>query len=64
MTDYDKVLNIMDGNETIRALEDMKENLEIFDERRKALIEKENIIKNEIKNDGFDDILKDLGISF
>lgn len=64
MTDYEKVLNIMNGNETIRALEDMKENLEIFDERRKALIEKENIIKNEIKNDGFDDILKDLGISF
>lgn len=62
MTEYEKVLNIMNGNETVRILENMKENLKAFDERRKALIEKENTIKNEIKNDGFDEVLKDLGI--
>ena len=62
MTNYEKVLNIMNGNETIRALEDMKENLKTFDERRKALIEKENNIKNEMSKDGFDDVLKNLGI--
>ena len=62
MTNYEKVLNIMNGNETIRALEDMKENLKTFDERRKALIEKENNIKNEMSKDGFDEVIKDLGI--
>ena len=62
MTDYEKILNIMNGNETIRALEDMKENLKTFDERRKALIEKENNIKNEMSKDGFDEVIKDLGI--
>lgn len=64
MKDYDRIMNIMNGNETVRIIENMKENLKTFDERRKALIEKENTIKNEIKNDGFDDVLKDLGISF
>ena len=62
MTDYEKILNIMNGHETIRALEDMKENLKAFDERRKALIEKENNIKNKMSKDGFDDVLKNLGI--
>lgn len=62
MTDYEKIMNIMNGNETIHILKDMKENLKTFDERRESLIEKENNIKNEMSKDGFDDVLKDLGI--
>lgn len=64
MTDYEKVLNIMNGNETVRILKDMKEDLKEFDERREALIKKENSIKKEMSKDGFDEVLKDLGISF
>ena len=62
MKDYDRIVNIMNGNETVRILKDMKEDLKEFDERRKALIEKENNVKNEMSKDGFDDVLKDLGI--
>jgi PP-loop superfamily ATP-utilizing enzyme len=62
MKDYDRIVNIMNGNETVRILENMKENLKTFDERRESLIEKENNIKNKMSKDGFDDVLKDLGI--
>jgi hypothetical protein len=62
MKDYDRIVNIMNGNETVRILENMKENLKTFDERRESLIEKENNIKNKMSKDGFDDVLKNLGI--
>ena len=52
MTDYERV----------HILKDMKENLEAFDEKREELIEKEKEIKNEMTKDGFDDVLKNLGI--
>ena len=62
MTDYDRIMNIMNGNETVRILKDMKEDLKEFNERREALIKKENSIKKEMSKDGFDEVIKDLGI--
>jgi PP-loop superfamily ATP-utilizing enzyme len=62
MTDYDRIMNIINGNETVRILKDMKEDLKEFDERREALIKKENSIKKEMSKDGFDEVIKDLGI--
>lgn len=46
----------------VDILETMKKNIEAFDEKREDLIKKENEIKNDMNEDGFDDVLKNLGI--
>lgn len=46
----------------IKILEDMKKSNEEFEEKRKALLERERKINETISNDGFDEIMKELGI--
>lgn len=46
----------------VDILEAMKKDIEEFDKKREELIEKEKEIKNEMTKDGFDDVLKNLGI--
>lgn len=54
--------NEYNKNETVRILENMKEDMKVLNEKRATLIEKENAIKNDMSKDGFDDVCRDLGI--